>query len=109
MDLGQLLADAIVRTQGENVAKWIKPDVNGGLTLDGRSVLKQIAETFLVTVRRAEKDESVGHSSPAPNHGIEAIRNSHHAVSLSPARSRFRQLQCFHQRAGRELLPRSRS
>ena len=44
MDLGQLLADAIVRTHGENAAKWIKPDVDGGLTLDGKFDLKQIAE-----------------------------------------------------------------
>ncbi len=71
MDLGQILADAIVRTHGDSAAKWIKPDVDGGLTLDGKFDLKQIAETFLIAVRRAEKDEGVEQISPASNRGIE--------------------------------------
>ena len=61
------------------------PTSTAGLTLDGRSVLKQIAETFLVTVRRAEKGRKCRtQQSPLVNHGIEAIRNSHHAVSTFP-------------------------
>ncbi len=71
MDFGRILADAIVRTHGNNAAKWIKPDVDGGLTLGGKFDLKQIAETFLIAVRRAEKDEGVEHFSPASKHGIE--------------------------------------
>ena len=71
MDVGQLLADAIVRTHGDNAAKWIKPDVDGGLTLDGKFDLRQIAETFLIAVRRAEKNDGVEPATPAANHGIE--------------------------------------
>ena len=71
MDAGQLLADAIVRTHGDNAAKWIKPDVDGGLTLDGKFDLKQIAETFLIAVQRAEKSGGVEQATPAANHGIE--------------------------------------
>ena len=71
MDVGQLLADAIVRTHGDNAAKWIKPDVDGGLTLDGKFDLRQIAETFLIAVRRAEKNDGVEPAIPAANHGIE--------------------------------------
>ncbi len=40
MDLGQILADAIVRTHGDSAATWTKPDVDGGLTLDGKFDLK---------------------------------------------------------------------
>ena len=46
MDLGQLLADAIVRTHGDNAAKWIKPDVDGGLTLDGKFDLGRSPRLF---------------------------------------------------------------
>ena len=70
MDLGQMLAAAIVRTHGESAAKWIKPDVDGGLTLDGKFDLKQIAETFLIAVRRAEKGESGETAHPVANSGI---------------------------------------
>ncbi len=71
MDLGQLLADAIVRTHGDNAAKWIKPDVDGGLTLDGKFDLRQIAETFLIALRRAEKNDGIEQTTPAANQGIE--------------------------------------
>ncbi len=71
MDLGQILADAIVRTHGDSAARWIKPDVDGGSTLDGKFDLKQIAATFLIAVRRAEKDEAVEQIIPASDRGIE--------------------------------------